>query len=327
MTDQQYPKRQPGKQLPPAAGPWNNPQSPYGANELPRSRNTAEPAFVRVPARRRSSPGCCLAYLFVSAGFGLLSLSVYLLFPARTNILILGIDYTPSYSAVGRSDTMILSTFLPHKGYVGMLSIPRDLWVSIPGYGENRINTAHFFAEASTTGSGPEKAMETVRQNFGVAVNRYVRLRFDGVREIVNAMGGVDIELDRPMANYPAGKHHLTGNKALAFARNRQGSDDFFRMEQGQLLIKAMFKQMLNPMKWVRLPWVLAALTQSVDTNVPVWIWPRLGFTLLRTGPDGIDHRTIRREMVTPFSTSEGAAVLAPNWDQINPVLLEIFEQ
>jgi LCP family protein required for cell wall assembly len=197
----------------------------------------------------------------------------------------------------------------------------------VPGFGEDRINTAHFYAEAQQPGSGPEAALLTVRQNFGIDVDHYVRIRFEGFREVVDALGGVDIELTEPMAGYPPGKHHLTGRKALAFVRNRQGSDDFFRMQQGQFLLKEVFKDILNPLNWARLPAVILAITRSVDTNLPIWTWPRLGLTLLRAGPDGIDNRTINREMTTPFFTEQGANVLLPNWALINPILLEMFGQ
>jgi len=66
---------------------------------------------------------------------------------------------------------------------------------------------------------------------------------------------------------------------------------------------------------------------QSVDTNIPAYLWPRLGLAVLRAGPDGIDNRTITREMVNPWTTDLGANVLLPNWDAINPVLMEMFAE
>ncbi len=274
--------------------------------------------------RRSISCGCgpFLGGLFLAVASLLL---VYFLAPVRTNILILGIDYTPPENAVGRSDTIILSTMIPFEPYVGLLSIPRDLWVTVPGVGENRINTAHFFAEGQQAGTGPQAAIDTIQQNFGVHMDYFIRIRFDGFRSVVNAMGGVDIELDQPMAGYPAGKYHLTGNKALAFARNRLGSDDFFRMKQGQLLIKSIVRQLLRPRMWPRLPAVVVALSQNLDTNVPWFQWPRLGMALLRAGPDGFDSQTIEREMVTPYTTNQGASVLLPIWPKIKPVIVEMF--
>jgi LCP family protein required for cell wall assembly len=210
---------------------------------------------------------------------------------------------------------------------VGVLSIPRDLWVKVPGYGENRINTAHFFAEAAQAGSGPAAAMDVVRQNFGVNVDYYVRMHFNGFIEIVDALGGVDVTLPTAMSGYTAGTYHLDGTKALALVRDRETSDDFFRMGRGQMLLEALTKQVLRPTSWPRLPAAFVATSQAVDTNVPVWQWPRLAFAILRVGTSGIDTRIISRDMVTPFITSGGADVLAPNWGAINPVLKEMFGQ
>jgi LCP family protein required for cell wall assembly len=251
---------------------------------------------------------------------------MYLLAPARTNLLLIGIDYVDPGSSLARSDTIMLATIVPLKPYIGLLSIPRDLWVTIPGYGENRINTAHFFAEGEKPGSGPQALRKTIALNFGVDAPYYVRIRFEGFREIVDAMGGVDIVLNETTAGYPPGKHHLNGQKALAFVRHRADSDDFFRMAHGQLMIKALFKNLLSPTKWPRLPAVLRAFFHSVDTNLPVWLWPRIGFALLRAGPDGIDSHVISREMTTPFITSEGANVLAPKWPQIHQLVQQIFQ-
>ena len=218
-------------------------------------------------------------------------------------------------------------TVAPLKPYVGMLSIPRDLWVKIPGVGENRINTAHFFAEAELAGSGPAAAAQTVAADFGVPVDYTVRIRFDGIQQVVDAMGGVDIDLPEATALYPAGRHHLDGKQALAFIRDRKNADDFFRMEHGQLFVKSFFRQMFSPVSWPRLPATLVAVLRSVDTTIPAWLWPRLGLAILRAGPAGIDSRTLDREMVRPFTTSSGAQVLLPLWDRINPLVDELFRQ
>lgn len=284
-----------------------NEYQPIEIEELPRPRR-----------------GCTCGCLPLTIIF-LILIGFYFFLPARTNILVLGVDRTPDGTALGRTDTNILVSIIPLKPTVNMLSIPRDLWVTIPGVGENRINTAHFFAEANQEGSGPDAAMETVRLNFGVSVKYYARVQFDSFVEIVDAMGGLKIDLPSPTAGYDAGQYTLNGEQALAFARSRSGSDDFFRMEHGQLLLKAGFKQMLSPASWPRIPAMARVALNSVETNLPVYLWPRLGLAALRAGPDGIDNRTINREMVTSWTTDSGANVLLPNWDAINPVLLEMF--
>jgi len=284
---------------------------------------------VRRKKRRGKVKSCCLSFFLIAFALGTiiaLITSAYLFFPQRINVLLLGLDYSDPSNWVARTDTIILSTFVLPEGYVGLLSIPRDLWVFIPGIGENRINTAHFFAEARQRGSGPQAAIETIEENFGVDIDYYVRIRFEGFRDIIDAMGGLDIKLDRPMAGYEAGTHHLTGRKALAFARNRTGSDDFFRMEHGQIVLKAIYKQLMKPTQWIRLPIVIKAFNEAIDTNIPTWLWPRIVFTLLRSGVSGIDNRTITREMTTPIITDQGANVLVPKWELINLLIIDIFE-
>lgn len=253
-----------------------------------------------------------------------LLVAAYFLAPLRTNVLILGIDPRDD-SDLGRTDINIMLTVIPLKPYVGMLSIPRDLWLPIPGHGENRINTAHFFAEIDNPGSGPATTAQVIHDNFGVTLPYYVRVRFDGFKGLINAMGGVTVDLPTDMNGLEAGEHHLDGDEALAFVRNRTGSDDFFRMQHTQLLMISAAKQMINPTFWPRIPDVLTASKAFIDTNLPVWQWPRLGLAVLRAGSKGVDNRTITRDMVTPFITDGGADVLRPNWDQIHPVVKEMF--
>ncbi len=260
-------------------------------------------------------------------GFILVVLFVYFLGPLRTNLLLLGVDDLLGRGALGRTDTIILATVVPLVPYVGLLGIPRDLWVQVPNVGEQRINTAYFFAEANQAGTGPSSAVQTVRKTFGVTVQYYLVLHMSGLVDFVDALGGVDIALAAPLGGLPAGSYHLDGAQALAFARERYSADDFSRMQQGQILLIASFRKAIQPDSWARLPAALYALLQVVDTNIPVWQWPRLGFAFLRATLFGIDARTITPAMVYPFQTTGGAQVLAPNWDAINPLLLEMFGQ
>jgi len=95
---------------------------------------------------------------------------VYFFAPFRTNILFLGTDDSPERGGIGRTDTILLATVVPLKPYIGVLSIPRDLWVQIPNVGEQRINTAYFFAEANESGTGVEAVRMTIHQNLNVPV-------------------------------------------------------------------------------------------------------------------------------------------------------------
>ena len=249
----------------------------------------------------------------------------YFLAPLRTNILILGTDDSPERGALGRTDTIILTTIVPLKPYVGMLGIPRDLWVQVPDVGEQRINTAYFFAEANQPGSGVKATKYTLLQNFGVAVDHYLLLHMLGLVGVIDSLGGIDIVLDEPLAGLPAGTHHLDGTQVLALARERLTSDDFSRMKQGQIILMAVLKKVINPFNWPRLPSVSLAASRVIETDIPAWLWPRLGFALLRAPLFGIDNRIISRDMVTPYVTSGGAQVLLPDWEAINPIIIETF--
>ena len=250
---------------------------------------------------------------------------VYFFAPLRTNILLLGTDDSPQRGILGRTDTIILTTIVPFKPYIGILSIPRDLWISVPDIGEQRINTAYFFAEANQHGTGAQASKQTVQQNFGVPVHYFALLHMEGVITVVDALGGVDLQLDATLSGLSPGTHHLNGEQALALVRDRSVGSDFGRMQGGQAVLRAILGKLLIPSSWPQLPSFLRALTDALETDIPLWQLPRLLFALLRSVLFGVDGRTITPEMVTPFQTDGGAQVLAPNWDSIDPLLKEMF--
>lgn len=308
-----------------------------------------QPRVVYYPRRRRPNQlaqfvqGYLIGFVGGAIGLGALLATLAILFPlGRTNILILGVDRRPQETTfVTRTDTMILATVNPAGNYAGMLSIPRDLWVTLPNGSTGRINTAHFFAEAENTGSGPEAAMNTVRSNFGVDVHRYVRIDLEGFVQIVDAMGGVTVDVPSPLIDYEyptyeygttvvqfeAGQQHMNGEQALAYARIRHGSSDFQRAERQQLVVRALMAQMLSPITWPRAPLIYAAVVDVVHTDLTLVDALRIAPTLLLVGPANLDSRVIQDEMVQPFTTDGGAAVLLPVWEAINPVLQEMFGQ
>jgi LCP family protein required for cell wall assembly len=274
------------------------------------------------PAGRKKAPcgGCACLSLFL-----LITLLLYFVAPINTQFLVLGIDRSPQGSLAGKSDTIMLVSVNALLPKVKLLSIPRDLWVPIPGFGENRINAAHFFAEAQAPNTGPTLALETINSNFGIDLHNYVRFNLEGFPEVIDSMGGISVHLPEPMAGFPAGLNQLNGTQALAFLRSRSDGDDFFRIQQGQLFVSAFIRQLLNPSTWPRIPQILSALSRAMDTNLPIWLFPRLAVALVRASFTGIETLSIDRSMVTPTVTSEGAQILLPNWDLILPYLENNF--
>ena len=317
------PNTQSSRQIPSYGAPLNARPAPPRPTPI---QQTYPRQYPPAPSRRPSSctlGGCLFSLLLLGALAAIVA--AYLLWPGRTNILLLGIDYADPWNWTSRTDTIMMTTWIPAEKYIGILSAPRDLWVNIPGVGENRINTAHFFCEVNQPGSGPGCTIQTIQENFDVNFHYYVRVRFEGFKDVVNTLGGVDITLHEAMAGYEPGEYHLTGNKALAFVRARYDSDDFHRMAHGQFMLKAVVKTMLKPKNWLKIPAMIQAVLRNVDTNLPRWLWPRYAFALLRVGPDNIDNHVIKDDMVVPFTTYEGASVLAPNWDLINPIVQAMF--
>lgn len=273
--------------------------------------------------RRGCLPIGCLTIVFIIA-----IIAAYFLFPSNQTILILGIDRSFENTAIGRSDTNILLGVRPLPGTVSVFSIPRDLWVTIPGYGENRINAAHFFGENDQAGTGPQLAVATIEDNFDLQVDHYVRIQLENFPQVVDAMGGVEIELETAMAGYPAGTHLLNGTEALAFVRDRAGTDDFFRMAQGQVFLKSFMRTLLKPSSLPNLPGILIASLDTIDTDIPIWQLPRVAVAVLRSYlTDQIEFVIIQREMVVPWLTPAGAQVLLPDWAQIQPLVRKEFGQ
>jgi LCP family protein required for cell wall assembly len=269
---------------------------------------------------------CCLGALLLSAAASI---------KAPVNLLILGIDRRPDQGDVSHTDTMLLVRVDSRRPSIKLLSIPRDLWVTIPGQGEGRINTAHFIGEVIKAGTGPKLAAETVNLNFDLKVHRTLRLDFDDFRTVIDAAGGIDVDVPYtivdtayPTEDYgtttiriPAGRQHMDGETALRYARTRHGSSDFERAARQQQILVALGKKLSSPLNWWRLPGVYGALRRAVDTDLSFVDLVQLSLTLARVGAGGIEHTVIDQNMTTPFVTAQGSAVLLPRWDLINPVV------
>jgi LCP family protein required for cell wall assembly len=255
--------------------------------------------------------------------------------PSSTNILVLGIDRRPGQGDAVRTDTMILLHSDPSNHRLVLLSIPRDLWVSIPGRGNGRINAAHVYAEVDTPGSGPASAAETVSRNFGVPVHRTLRLDFDAFRDVVDAAGGIDIDVPKPVIDnayptedygtmrieIPAGQQHMDGETALQYARSRHGSSDFDRAARQQQILLALAKKLSQPSGWPLVPRVYLAFRSAVDTDLTVRDFGRLILAWRFAGTDGLETIVIDRTLTTPHRTAQGASVLLPRWELIQPLV------
>ena len=185
-------------------------------------------------------------------------------------ILILGRDSRDTESERGRADTIMLLYLDPEKATGSLLSIPRDTLVEIPGHGEDKINAAYAYG-------GEELMIKTIKEFIGAEINHYVTLDFQGFIDLVDAVGGVDITIDRPMvdplsgANFSPGDHHLTGEQALAYTRNRATElGDIGRIQRQQHMFKELIAQKLNVKYLYNIPHYFNILVENTRTDLEV---------------------------------------------------------
>ena len=262
----------------------------------------------------------------------------------RVNILLLGIDEREDQYGPWRTDTMIVLTLDPENMTEGMLSIPRDLWVPIPGYGENRINTAHYTGDLKKyPGGGPALAIKTVQYNLGIPIHYYVRVNFSGFVEAVDTIGGIDIyvekEIDDPLypdnaygydpLYIPAGLQHMDGELALKYARTRHSGSDFDRLRRQQQVIMTVRDKVLRfnllPQLLPKLPELLKTVGDAVQTDLQPDEMLNLAQLINQIDDEHIKTAVIDNSMTVPTTTPNGAQVLIPIRDKMRAVVDEIF--
>ncbi len=257
------------------------------------------------------------------------------------NILLLGIDEREGESGPWRTDTMILVSIDPVNNTAAMLSIPRDLWTTIPGFGESRINTAHYTGDLRNyPGGGPALAKRTVWYALGVPVHYYIRINFTGFEQIVDAIGGLTVDVPEaiydtkyPTADYgvktihiPAGVQDMDGPTALKYARTRHGASDFARMgRQQQLLLAARDKVISLDIPLVRIPVVLDLVGSSVATDLTLEDMYLLADAARKVDRDDIRNGVIDSSMTTTVVTPQGWMVEVADWDQVRALVNDLF--
>lgn len=267
----------------------------------------------------------------------------------RVNILVMGIDQRAGEEGAFRTDTMMVLTLDPVTKTGGVLSIPRDLWVPIPGYSVARINTAHFYGQRDNyPGGGPVLAAKTVQNNLGVPIHHYARVDFNAFVELVDRIGGIDVyveeEIDDP--KYPShdpadpygyaplhiepGQHHFDGEMALKYARTRStAGSDFDRADRQQRVMKAIFKKVtrLNmlPTLIAQAPGMWRTLQGSVETDLTLDQIIALARLASQVDLDNVSFAAIDEEYTIPYETDDGAKVLILLRDKTRELRDELF--
>jgi len=259
----------------------------------------------------------------------------------RATILLLGIDQREGESGPWRTDTMIVVTADPATKNAGMLSIPRDLWVTVPGFGEHKINTAHFIGDAERyPGGGPALAKKTVRNLLGVPIDYYVRVNFSGFERLIDAIGGISIDVESPIddleypdGNYgtmevhiPAGVQNMDGATALQYARSRHGTSDYDRSRRQRKLLMAIRDKALSlDISIDRIPEILRIVGDSVQTDLNLAELTALARVAREIDLEDIKSAAIDEATTRAAITPAGMWVAIPDRDGIRQLRDEIF--
>jgi LCP family protein required for cell wall assembly len=258
------------------------------------------------------------------------------------NFLLIGSDRRPGGSF--RTDTMVIAILRPNDGQVSLISIPRDLWVSIPGWENQRINTAYQHGiSVGYPGGGPGLLKDTILYNLGIRIDHTALVEFDGFRQIVDTLGGVDVpvscaytdwrlidpsydpENENNWALYTTGPGlvHMDGDLALWYARSRQKSNDFDRGRRQQEVLRALFTQALQAGTLTRIPELYNDLKSTVETDLGLVDLLQLSIYAPKMTNADIRSYYIRPPLVSSWITTGGAAVLLPNEDPLQQMLTE----
>jgi len=249
---------------------------------------------------------------------------------SRITLLLLGVDDRDWMSNQGppRTDTMILVTIDPETQSARMLSIPRDLWVEIPGFGGNKINQAYPLGESQGLASGgPGLTLATVEQFLDIEIPFYVQVNFEAFVHVIDEIGGVKINVPEPLNVDPLqGQHNrtlqpgiqtLSGDLALAYARSRNSiGSDFDRVQRQQQVIFAVLQRItdfnLIPTLVSKAPDLYQEVVQGVQTNLSLQQIAQLTQLGYFIGPENLQSMAIGSNDVTNSISYNGLSILLP---------------
>lgn len=265
---------------------------------------------------------------------------------SRVTILLLGLDYRDWGSNIeeaSRSDTMILLTLDPQAKTAGVMSVPRDMWVAIPGFKHGKINTAYYLGDAyKMPGGGPALAVRTVEEFLGVEINYFAQIDFSAFVRFIDEIGGVAIDVPqeitvdllgtgfRTKKTLKPGRQVLPGEWALAYARARHTEGgDFDRAFRQQQVIMAIRDRMLSPNMLPSMiasaPALYSELATGIRTNLTLDQVIQLAL-LAQTVPDEkIQRGIIGKESVLFGTSPDGLSILIPIPDKIGVLRDRVF--
>lgn len=261
----------------------------------------------------------------------------------RLTVLVMGIDRRPGEPFISRTDTMMLLSVNPRTDSVSILSIPRDLYVVIPGRGRDRINTAFVYgSQGNNPAGGAALAMQTVEYNLGVPIDHYAMVDFNAFIRSIDAIGGITVDVpyeiydpQYPDMNYgydplhiPEGEHHFDGTLALKYARTRHQDNDFYRARRQQQVLLAIRSKImsLGPAEIVKqAPFLYKQVEEGIRTDLSLEQIIRLANTVKDIPTEKINNAVLDTNYVVGHRTPGGASVLVLVNEKAGPLIDELF--
>ncbi|MCC7358092.1 MAG: LCP family protein [Anaerolineales bacterium] len=264
---------------------------------------------------------------------------------AVVNVLLIGTDYRATDSTF-RTDTLIVASINKAAGTVSLLSVPRDLFVYVPMWGMTRINRAYGAGETNGyPGGGPALLEQTILYNLGIPIHYYALVNFDGFRQIVDTLGGVEVPVTCQLTEYklldphlderlpenyalytqPAGVTHMDGALALWYARARPVGGDFFRGYRQRQVLRAMYHKAQSAGVLPQIPALYADFQDVVESDMG--LWDIMQFVPLATRMDDAAIRSLNigPNQTTGWTTPGGEAVLLPKPDALRALVTDFL--
>lgn len=265
--------------------------------------------------------------------------------PARTppltntrNFLVVGLDRRPDGTGPALADTLVVVVLDEQSRHVGLISIPRDLYVDIPDSATDRINTVYQVGKR-TKRNALELLSRVVADTLKLPIEHALALDLGVFERAVDAVGGVDVDVPCPIRDnfldsraeggrrvldLDAGRRHLDGLTAAMYVRSRHGRSDFHRARRQQAVLLGV-QHALNGAGVLRLPELWSAFESSVETDMRRIDLLALGRRALAVDPSELHGLVIGSEHVRGFRTPDGKSVLLPNYEAIDASLAKLF--
>ncbi|MBP7963357.1 MAG: LCP family protein [Caldilineaceae bacterium] len=255
-----------------------------------------------------------------------------------TNILLLGSDRRPN-EVNWRTDVIMILALDFEKGVAGVISLPRDLYLDeIAGHKPNKINVVDYLGQQDDPdGGGPALLAAILEARMGVPIQHYLRFEFEGFKQVIDALGGVEIQVDCPVYEYlpeedvvlnlGAGTHTLTGRQALSYVRTRRQGGDLERARRQQRMALAIREQLVSQNLLPKVPALYVALQDAVETDIGLVDAIRFTRFALQLTEESLHGMILAPPETMLQSWRDGMYVFVPDWDAITLAAQTVFDR